>query len=168
MNYSKEQITVPPRSDGFTLVEVMVAVLVLSIGLLGIASLQATSLRNNNDASMQTRASYIVSDMADRMRANTSQAGNYAGNYMAADPSPVNVSCQSGSCTPTGILQKDVAQWNTQLQSLPAGQGTVTALAGSLYAITVRWDEARTGATGTGCDIDDPNDLRCLSITTQP
>lgn len=168
MYQRKEHISALPRTEGFTLIEVLVAVLVLSIGLLGIASLQATSLRNNNDASMQTRASYIASDMADRLRANSSVANSYAGNYAAAPSGPDNGRCIPVTCAPAEMVLNDVAEWNTQLDSLPAGQGTITALAGGLFSITVRWDEARNGANGTGCDPDNLNDLRCLSITTQP
>jgi len=164
MNHSKNPfiLTTPPK--GFTLVEVLVAVLVLSIGLLGLASLQATSLRNNSDASIQTRASYIASDMADRIRANGSQAGAYP----TTAPATVTGGCVTGTCTPTQMVQNDLAEWNALVQTLPAGQGAITTLAGGLFTITVRWDEARNGATGTGCNPDDPTDLRCLSLTTQP
>ena len=167
MHHSKKYSTAAPRSDGFTLIEVLVSVLVLSIGMLGIASLQATSLRHNSDSSMQTRASYIASDMADRIRANSSVAASYVGNYVAAPFGPDNGSCEATTCGTAQMLANDVAEWNTQLTELPAGQGTITLAAG-LYTITVLWDEARTGAVGTNCDPDDPADLRCLSITTLP
>ncbi len=150
--------------SGFTLIEVLVAVLVLSIGLLGLASLQATSLRNNNDASMLTRAGYIAADMADRMRANPSQVSIYPG----ATPAAGNGNCITATCTPVETVGNDTFEWNNLLQSLPAGQGDITDLGGGLFTITVRWDEARNGATGKGCNPDDPADLRCLTITTQP
>ncbi len=166
MKHRKEHITDTHRTNGFTLIEVMVAVLVLSIGLLGIASLQATSLRNNNDASMQTRASYMASDMADRMRANAASVNAYPAATLAT---PAVGDCTTASCTPTQMVDNDVAEWNQQLaQTLPAGQGTVTSPGAGLFTITVLWDEARSGVTGTGCDPDVQNDLRCLSITTQP
>ncbi len=164
MYHRKEQITAPPRPAGFTLVEVLVAVLVLSIGLLGIASLQATSLRNNNDASMQTQASYMASDMADRMRANAASANTYA----TAAPVAAGGNCVTGTCNPGEMVQNDLAEWNLLVQTLPAGQGTITDLGNGLFTIIVRWDEARNGAVGIGCNPDDDNDLRCLSITTQP
>jgi len=164
MNHDREYNSAPHRPDGFTLIEILVAVLVLSIGLLGVASLQATSIRNNNDASMQTQASYIASDIADRLRANAPQAAAYA----TTTPAAASGSCVSSPCTPTQLVANDLAEWTTMVQTLPSGQGAITAIAGGLFTITVRWDEARTGVTGTGCDPDDANDLRCLSITTQP
>ncbi len=162
--HAQPSISSPARhASGFTLIEVLVSVLVLSIGLLGLASLQATSLRYNNDSSAQTQAAYLASDMADRMRANLSEAANYPGTPAAAD-----LSCYSSGCSPSAMAGNDIAEWNTALDTLPAGKGTITAVAGGLYKITVMWDENRTGATGTNCDPNDKTDLRCVSITTQP
>ncbi len=161
----RNAITPCPSCGGFTIIEVLVAVLVLSIGLLGLASLQATSLRNNTDASLQTRAAYIASDIAERMRANAAQAALYPGTAAAA----VTGGCLASACTPAQMVGNDIAEWNDMLATLPSGQGDITALGNGFYTITVRWDEARTGATGTGCNPDDPvNDLRCLSVTTRP
>ena len=153
------------RALGFTLIEVLVAVLVMSIGLLGLASLQATSLRFNNDSSAQTQATYLASDMADRMRANVSKAAGYP-----AQAAGENTTCYTtAGCTPDEMAANDIFEWNRDLAAtLPAGQGSITALAGGLFTITVMWDEQRSGATGTNCNPDDPADLRCLSMTTQP
>lgn len=151
-------------ADGFTLIEVLVAVLVLSIGLLGLASLQATSLRYNNDSSVQTQATFLASDMADRMRANVSKAADYPAKSAAANANCYN----AGGCTPDEMAANDVYEWNQALATLPAGQGTITSIGGGLYRITVMWDELRNGANGTNCNPDDPADLRCVSITTQP
>ena len=58
------------RSRGFTLVEVLVALVVLSIGLLGVAALQLTSLRSNHSSAMRSQATFLAYDIIDRMRAN--------------------------------------------------------------------------------------------------
>ena len=160
----KTASSIASRPAGFTLIEVMVAVLVMSIGLLGLASLQATSLRFNNDSSAQTQAAYLASDMADRMRANVSKAAAYP-----AQAAGANANCYTAAgCSPDEMAANDIHEWNQALATLAAGQGTITALGGGLYTITVMWDEQRTGVTGTNCDPDDPDDLRCVSITTQP
>ena len=151
-------------STGFTLIEVLISVMVMSIGLLGLASLQAASLRFNNDSSAQTQAAYLASDMADRMRANVSRVADYPGKAEGA-----NANCYTATgCSPDEMAANDIYEWNQALATLPGGQGTITALAGGLYTITVMWDEQRSGATGTNCDPDDANDLRCVSITSQP
>ena len=67
-NYSQNVLS--NRDFGFALVEVLVAVIVLAIGLLGLAGLHATGFRDNHGAFVRTQATYAVNDLADRMRAN--------------------------------------------------------------------------------------------------
>jgi type IV pilus assembly protein PilV len=167
MHCNKVTYSASSGTRGFTLIEVLVSVLVLSIGLLGLASLQATSLRFNNDSSAQTQATYLANDMADRMRANASQVAAYP-NLSTNPPGSATPSCYTGGCSPTQMADNDVYEWNTGLNTLPGGQGLITDAGGGLFKITVMWDDRRTGASGTNCNIDDPNDLRCVSITTQP
>ena len=80
-----------PSMQGFTLIEVLIAVLVLSIGLLGLASLQAASLKNNYGAYMRSQASILANDMADRIRSNPGSGvagtgGALDGDYNAIGP----------------------------------------------------------------------------------
>jgi len=83
-------------SEGFTLLEVLIAVVVLSIGLLGLAGLQTTGLRNNQDAYARTQAATLANDMADRIRSN--MAGFNAGNYN--NTAAYTATCESSGCTP--------------------------------------------------------------------
>jgi type IV pilus assembly protein PilV len=164
MNLSRSGHLDAFRTSGFTLIEVLISLLVLSIGLLGLASLQATSLRFNNDSSAQTQATYLANDMADRMRANVSVAATYPGKAGAQD----NTCYSPGGCSPSAMAGNDIYEWDQAVATLPAGQGTITNAGNGLFRITVMWDEARSGANGTNCNPNDPNDLRCVSVTTQP
>ena len=112
---------------GFTLVELLIALLVLSIGMLGIAVLFAESLQAGRSAHFQTQAVSIAADLADRIRANPVSAGAYAG-------------------TGTGARAiADLAEWNALIATqLPQGVGEVRFLAGapatpSSYTIRVSW-----------------------------
>src|SRR6185295_1538044 len=67
------------RSRGFTMIEVLVSLVVLSIGLLGVAALQLTSLRSNHSSAMRSQATFLAYDIIDRMRAN--RAAAIAGKY---------------------------------------------------------------------------------------
>jgi len=60
----------PRRTSGFTLIEVLIAVLVLGIGLLGVAGLQSVALSMNQGSYVRTQATVLARDIADRMRAN--------------------------------------------------------------------------------------------------
>lgn len=157
------------KSQGFTLIEILVAMLVLSIGFLGLAGLQATSMRNNNSANLRSIASLQVYDMVDRMRSNP--VGVSQGSYNNLNGIPNNApSCGIGAnCNPASIAQMDTAEWNsTNANLLPSGQGTVVgAGAGSVFTITLMWDDNRTGAAGTGCDPTNAADLTCLRVDVE-
>lgn len=128
------------RIAGLTLVEILIALLVISIGLLGVAGLHAMSLRNNYDALMRSHASALAGDMIDRMRANraaVTDGGDYDG--IAVDTEIV-VEDDSPQAT------IDVAEWQATLKSqLPDGTGAITIDAAGIVRIEVQWFE-RTGA----------------------
>ncbi|MBI2779429.1 MAG: type IV pilus modification protein PilV [Gammaproteobacteria bacterium] len=154
---------------GFTLLEVLIAIVVLSIGLLGLAGLQAAGLRNNQGAYLRTIATQQAYDMADRIRANPLGAGTTAGSYDNISGTGSDPGCIASGCTPVAMAQYDAYEWNTANQDLlPAGQGTVKRTAANRFTITVMWDDARTGAAGVECGSDPKVDLTCFSVSLQP
>jgi len=149
-------------NNGFALFEVLVAVVVLSIGLLGLAGLQVTGQRNNHSAYLRSQAVFLAYDMMDRMRAN--MRGVAAGDYNSISGIPADPGCIATGCTPAQLAQYDAYQWNTLMaQQLPSGQGTVTA-AGTMYTITVMWDDDHSGGAGTACSA---GGLKCLKMSVQ-
>lgn len=135
--------------QGFTLLEILVAIVVLSIGLLGLAGLQALSLNNNQIAYFRSIASQQAYDIADRIRSN--RAGVITGEYDALDATiPVDPpDCVANVCGSNEIATADHAQWNTNNQRLlPAGAGTVNG-AGGVFTITVSWTEKTTACNVT-------------------
>lgn len=126
------------KAKGFSLLEVMIAVFVLGIGLLGLAHLQVTTLKHNESAYSRSQASILASDIFDRMRAN--QTAARAGDYnLAADDDP--------PITPNTIAEMDIAEWLSNLDTfLPSGDGSISCdpcTAGSLFIVTVQWVEAQ-------------------------
>lgn len=135
-------------SRGFSLVEALVALLVIAIGMLGIAALYVESLRTNRTALFRTQAVTFVNDMADRIRANRLARAWYGSAVTAED---TNDACITGGagCTPEELAQDDKARWLATLAAeLPGGTGTVTwdpATLPETYTISVQWTE--TGQT---------------------
>ena len=155
--------THPARAErGLTLIEILIAVVILSIGLLGLASLQSTGLRFNQSAAMRSQATILAYDMSDRMRANID--GVEAGDYLAdseAVPSAVGSCHTTGGCTVAEMAADDIATWDAAAQRyLPGvewiicrdadpndgtslGDNECDGLATSPMAIKIWWDDNR-------------------------
>jgi type IV pilus assembly protein PilV len=126
------------RSSGFTIVEVLVALVVLSVGMLGIAGLYVTTLRASGSALYRTQAVSLATDMADRIRANPLGGDSYSG-------AGANRNCVAGGvdCSAQQMAEDDVFRWRQQLTVLPGANGAVARVAGppQAYTITVSWTE---------------------------
>jgi type IV pilus assembly protein PilV len=145
------------NSAGFTLIEALIALLVLSIGLLGLAMLQITSLQVNTDAYYRTQASLYAYEIMDRMRANPTATAS--GSYHVPDATTAVArqgaydSCKTGgtcACNTAGVVCDtgnlalyDIGKWyEEQQRALPpsATPSTVTS-AGNQHTIVIRWTE---------------------------
>lgn len=153
------------RQRGFTMLEVLISVVVLSIGMLGIAGLQAVGQRNNNSAYLRSQATALAYDMIDRMRAN--QAGVDAGAYDGIDTvasNYVNPGCSLSGCTAATMAAYDKWDWEAQLAArLPSGNGSV-ANNGGVFTVTVMWDDNRNGASSLECGADA---LTCFTVSSR-
>ncbi len=138
------------RQRGVGLIEVLIALLVLSIGLLGLAALQTQSLKFNQGAFLRTHATTLSYDMLDRMRANREQATSTTSYISAAGtgiPS-MSTNCESANCSPGDMAQYDLNKWKTALgDRLPGGDGAISVL-GSVFTISTEW-QGRDGAKVT-------------------
>ena len=123
---------------GISLLEVLVAIVILSLGLLGITGLQITGLKNSHTAYLRGQAAQYAYDMIDRMRVNRQAAinGNY--NLAMGDSDPA---CGT-------LATCDQQEWRGQVRGLPDGNGAI-AVANGKATVTVQWSEASIGG-GTG------------------
>ena len=162
------------NTSGFSLIEVLVSMVVLSIGLLGLAGMQANGLKNNHSAYLKTQSTALAADMMDRIRANMEGVRKGTYNNISISPNTSNPysdpDCFSSGCGASQIAQFDAYDWAEKLAGiLPSGSGNVTGAGdGSMFTITVMWDNARTGATGTACGNDENVDLKCFITRSQP
>lgn len=122
------------QQQGAGMVEVLVAIVIFSLGLLGMAGLQATGVKANYSAYVSAQAAQYAYDMADRMRANRAAArsGNY--DLDMADPAPA---CGD-------IVTCDQEEWLADIATLPAGDGSIV-VNGDIITIVVQWNDERAG-----------------------
>lgn len=162
------------KHSGFTLIEVLVAALVLGIGVLGLATTMLLGLKSNQSAYFRSQASAAAYDMADRIRLN--RAAAVAGSYNNIDidkdssvASALTCNDNSTGCTPTQQAAEDIRQWsanfvgsNASAARLPDGRGTVSRDGSQRFVITVTW-------SGVGFDSDNPsqraNTTESLTVT---
>ncbi|MDZ7770747.1 MAG: type IV pilus modification protein PilV [Woeseiaceae bacterium] len=125
---------------GFSLIEVLIALIILSVGMLGIAGLYVHSMQAGRTSMFRHQAVILAGDVADRIRANPMAAAAYAG--AGADNSCVNGGV---NCTPAEMAAHDIFLWDQQaIDSLPNGDVAVVYDNGVVpptYQITVSWDE---------------------------
>ncbi len=129
---------------GFSLLEVLISLAVLSIGLLGLAALQTVGLRINHDSYQRTQATMMAYDIADRMRANSK--GLVDGKYnavLATTTSPGPDCVAATSCDTNELADYDIRTWHDTIAlKLSEGTGTIsTDAATGRRTITINWRE---------------------------
>jgi len=153
------------RQRGVSLIEVLMAVLIFSIGLIGLAGLLVVSTRSNHSAYLRTQVTFLANNMADRMRANPVGVWNSAYNSTAY-PITGTTDCQTVACAPADIAKRDQQTWSTLLTTLlPSAKAGITCVAndgtlthtvtpdeldrrppyGGTCAMTISWSERRSG-----------------------
>jgi type IV pilus assembly protein PilV len=154
------------KASGFTLIEVLIAMVILSVGLLGLAGLQAAGLRNNQSAYYRSQATLLAYNIADRIRANIDDAGKLADStYVTLAPADAAVqadcSTVSATCTTADMAENDLFEWNSALAALPSGTGTITIVGATrTFTVTINWDDNRDDAV----NISDPNFVMSFQI----
>lgn len=123
---------------GVSLIEVMIAVFISAIGVLGAAALQLNALKYTNSAVYTSQASFIAYDILDRIRAN-------------ADPDMLSGYVLDSTNTPpsgSGLQDTDLTDFSTNVQGLPAGNGSI-GVSSSTVTVTITWSEGKAGASAS-------------------
>ena len=150
------------RQRGFTLLEVLIAVMLLAVGLLGLAGLQAVSLRNNHSAYLRSQATMLAYEIIDSMRTNRSAVrsplpGSYQdGSYeipLGDSGSTSPPDCMTAPCSGPELATFEITDWKQRLGStLPSGDGSIApgpALPPpepNVVTVTIRWTDGRGAA----------------------
>jgi type IV pilus assembly protein PilV len=133
-------ITSGNKQRGFSLVEVLIALIIMSVGMLGIAGLYVQSMQAGRTSMFRHHAVTLAGDVADRIRANPRAGVNYAG--VGADNGCVGT---GANCNEVAMAANDIFLWDQQVtESLPGGNVTVTfddTVVPNEYTIRVDWVE---------------------------
>ena len=148
--------------QGLSLIEAMVSLLVISIGLLGIASLQVNAMKLNSSSYWHSQAIMAAHNMADRVRANSLETNNYIGIDTNND---YDQDCKANACTASNMRLSDAADWVSLVSTIPSGRGIIRAPVANQMDIVVLWDDDGTGAAGTDCGNNPNVDLACYVIS---
>ena len=155
------------RTKGFTLIEVLVSLVVLAIGLLGIAKLMLVSSHSNDSAYLRSQATALAYEILDDMRANRLEALPPNSSYDTAAATPVvfpfpGVACVATACSnATQVAKYDLFQWGMRLDAnsglipagaLPSGRGQVVSAQDptslqTTVTITVSWNDSVAQST---------------------
>lgn len=130
MKTSKPSCTAvfPRNQRGVSLLEVLISIVVLSVGLLGYAGLQTLSMKNNSSALQRSQATILTYDILDRMRANRKNLASYS----------VAIGSVGG--------YPDVISWKVNVaEALPDGDASIAVDLDGVATITIQWDDNRDG-----------------------
>lgn len=163
----------PRPAAGFSLLEVLIALVILSVGLLGIAAMISGTMKANDSAYMRTQATGLAYNMIDRMRANTTATDN--GQYDVSMPASASTAsepsaCTNNACDSTQLAAYDVDQWEYDAAHLlPQGRGSITSsINGGVTVITIKvlWNDSRAqgGLQKTGAPIASTFSLSISSV----
>ncbi|MDH5631847.1 MAG: type IV pilus modification protein PilV [Gammaproteobacteria bacterium] len=130
--------------SGFGMLEVLISILVLAIGLLGLAALQTVGLKYNYQSFQRTQAVILTYELTDKIRANDGIAGNYQVQYGVSLGQPAAGTCHTSPCTAAQLAAYDLALWkqsiNEQLGADADGQISYDP-ATLLHKIQIKWKE---------------------------
>lgn len=140
---------------GFSMLEILITLVIISIALLGTAGLQVYAMRVNQGGQFRTQAVFLASDMAERMEAN--KAAAVAGNYVLALTSTSSVAatnCAAAACDSTNLASWDISQWGQAIGNLlPQATWQITqTTAGnpSTYSIVINWTDRSSNTASHG------------------
>ena len=171
------------RADcaGFTLIEVMVALIVISVGVLGIAATQALAFGRTHTSRTESLVALEAQSLSDAMQANP--AYWRAGLFPSTEPFIVNglsisdsslnsqtTNCAATSCTPIEMASFDLRRWGNNLQvQAPGATGSINCQAGSpsLCVITVQWTQKASTAINSGSSSASAAQAMSYSLVSQ-
>jgi type IV pilus assembly protein PilV len=141
-------VYVASKGAGFTLIEVLAALSLLAVGVLGLSALQQQVLANNFAALSESRAQFLLQDLAEHIRAS-GDGSAYLLAYDAAPPAILR-DCVQQVCDSDTLARWKLAQWRARVADtayLPLGAGQVSGAANGSYTVAIRYGAAQRELT---------------------
>ncbi len=161
--------------SGLSLLEILITILIITIGSLGMASLQLTGLKYSSGSNTRTQASLLATSMMDRIRANKQYAIDTGNKYKLAsfeNNSSASKDCHVSECTAKEIAEFDVSKWLSNISRLiPSGKGKIeinnstTTPIETTMKISIQWRQAMNHEINPGSSSTLESELK--SITYQ-
>ena len=158
----------PKNQAGMSMIESLIALLVISIGLLGIAAMQITSLKQSSSAHWSSQAVWYSYEITDRIVANGSAFATYDGIDTNND---YDMDCGGSACTTDQMVTADASDWKEMVSNLPDGRGVISSPAANALTVSVMWrDNTVTeddDITESNCpdDLDNTEGMICYTVT---
>jgi type IV pilus assembly protein PilV len=150
--------------SGLSLIEVLVALFLLMIGLMGVMGVQVFSQRQTSTSAQRSVVAQATATVIERMRGNL--RGVICGNYVAGAPTPVG--CVAGDAAQIQANQ-DLVDWRAALNlRMPNVVANVTGATSNALAVNVSWRERDATAVDPACPNGSPVELRCFNTTFLP
>lgn len=130
----------PAPAGGYTLIETVISLVLLTTALLGLGALYNLSLHSSHGAILHDFATLQAADMAERIRGNPSAVVH--GHYLGLSGEPSGTDCTTAHCTPEEMARFDFREWNRQNSTLlPSGSGSITRTSPENYTATINWSD---------------------------
>lgn len=138
LNTRRQKHYTVKNTKGFTLLEVLIAMLIMAIGVLGVAALQFKGLKYSTDSALRSQINILAYGIADRMRINRANVTDYIGDYTLTTSAP------SGTCSNSTAANaaNDLVCWRQQVfNALPPTSEANIAASGDFYTVTLLWND---------------------------
>jgi len=145
--------------NGFTLIEVLICMMVFSVGVISVIHLQSTNIRGIQSATNRVNAIWLLNDITEKIHNNPSGGVNGFYNYDSSSPpgGPICTFSATGGCTGEEIANFDIQEWHNMLIGspptikpfLPGAQAQITSIGNGAYAIAISWQDINDGQLQT-------------------
>lgn len=136
--------------SGLTMIEILIAIFIMAVGLLGTATLQMRAVQDTGNSNLRSMAIYLANDMADRIRSN--QVGREGGFLDDMSGAAAFAECMNTTgCSPEDMANHDKATWLENVQNILPGSDAWIERDENIYTVYIEWDE-RVKQSGASMD----------------